>query len=133
MTIREKPVDPFGRLGARERELMTALFALGNRASAEDVRGQLSDAPTLSTVRVMLGRLEKKGFVSHTQEGARYLYSATTTAAAAGRAHRQLHLKTFFGGSRLDMVLSFVREGSWTAPELAELRRAIDRARKGKS
>src|SRR5687767_3840579 len=48
-------------LPRREREIMNALFALGNRATAEEIRARLADPPTGSSVRVMLARLEKKG------------------------------------------------------------------------
>ena len=61
------------RLTRREREIMNAVFALGNRASAEDIRGRLSEPPGDASVRVMLTRLEKKGFLKHQQEGLRYL------------------------------------------------------------
>src|SRR5687768_15306497 len=57
------------RLGAREREIMNAIFALGNRASVDDILARLVDPPSYSTVRVMLTRLEKKGYLQHTQEG----------------------------------------------------------------
>ena len=59
------------RLGARERELLDTIFALGNRASAEEIRARLSNPPGDSSVRVMLARLEKKGFLKHRQEGVR--------------------------------------------------------------
>jgi hypothetical protein len=49
-------------LTRREREIMNALFALGNRASAEAIRVRLTDPPSDSSVRVMLARLEKKGY-----------------------------------------------------------------------
>ena len=49
------------RLTRREREIMNALFALGNRASAEEIRARLTNPPGDSSVRVMLARLEKKG------------------------------------------------------------------------
>ncbi len=62
---------------------MNALFALGNRASAEDIRARLTDPPGDSSVRVMLARLEKKGFLKHQQDGLRYIYSVTTSPAKA--------------------------------------------------
>jgi predicted transcriptional regulator len=79
----KKPKIVRERLGARERELVDAVFALGNRASAEEIRAHLVNPPGDSSVRVMLARLEKKGFVKHQREGVRYLYSAT--ASPAGR------------------------------------------------
>jgi predicted transcriptional regulator len=60
--------DPLSR---REREIMNAVFALRNRAFAEDIRDRLTNPPTHSAVRVMLARLEKKGCLKHVQEGAR--------------------------------------------------------------
>jgi len=43
-------------LTRREREIMQAIFALNNRASAEEIRSRLSDPPSDSSVRVMLRR-----------------------------------------------------------------------------
>ena len=119
-------------LGAREREIMNALFALGNRASAEEIRARLATPPSDSTVRVMLARLEKKGYLRHTSEGLRYIYSATVSPAAAKRSALQQYVRTFFGGSLAQMVTALVRQGSWTEEELAELQAEIARARKEK-
>ena len=56
-------------LTRREREIMDAVFALGNRASAEDIRARLTDPPGDSSVRVMLARLEKKACLKHELDG----------------------------------------------------------------
>jgi hypothetical protein len=61
------------RLTRREREIMNAIFELGNRASAEEVRSRMPSPPSYSSVRVMLTRLEKKGVVKHEEEGLRYI------------------------------------------------------------
>jgi len=74
------------KLSRREREIMNAVFALDNRASAEDVRARLTHPPSYSAVRAMLVRLEAKGHLRHTEDGARYIYSATTSPAAARRS-----------------------------------------------
>src|SRR5688500_4028369 len=73
------------RLSRREHEIMQAIFALNNRASAEEIRARLSDPPSDSAVRVMLTRLENKGLVRHQSQGVRFVYSATTPPAAAKR------------------------------------------------
>src|ERR1051326_3264927 len=117
-------------LTRREREIMNAIFSMGNRASAEDIRARLINAPTDSSVRVMLARLEKKGYVKHQQDGPRYLYSATVSPAAAKRTALQQLLKTFFGGSLRQMMTALVSEGAWSDEDLAALRAEIDRARK---
>lgn len=119
-------------LTRREREIMNAVFALGNRASAEDIRGRLVNPPSDSSVRVMLARLERKGHLRHSQEGLRYLYSATVSPTAAKKSALQQYAETFFGGSLAQMALALVKQGSWTPDELDALRSEIDRARKDK-
>ena len=120
------------RLTRREREIMNAVFALENRASAEDVRAKLSAPPSDSSVRVMLARLERKGFLRHQQDGLRYIYSATTSPAVAKRTALQQYLHTFFGGSLRQMMTALVREGSWDDDDLDALKAEIERARKGR-
>jgi len=118
------------RLTRREREIMNAIFALENRASAEDIRARLLNPPGDSSVRVMLTRLEKKGLLKHQQDGLRFIYSATISPAVAKRTALQQYLQTFFGGSLGQMMTSLVSEASWTDEELATLRGEIDRIRK---
>src|SRR5579862_9986582 len=117
-------------LTRREREIMNAIFALGNRASAEDIRARLSNPPGDSSVRVMLARLEKKGALKHQQDGLRYLYSATVSPAVAKRNALQQYLQTFFGGSLGQMMTALVAEAPWTDEELDALKSEIDAARK---
>jgi len=108
---------------------MDAVFSLGNRASAEEIRARLPEAPTDSSVRVMLARLEKKGCLKHRQEGLRYIYSATTSPSAAKRTALQQYVQTFFNGSLRQMMTSLVAEGSWSDDDLEALRNEIDRLR----
>jgi BlaI family penicillinase repressor len=118
------------RLTRREREIMNAVFALNNRASAEEIRLRLTTPPSDSSVRVMLTRLEKKGFLKHRQDGLRYIYSATTSPAAASRTALQQYLHSFFGGSLKQMMTALVADSSWTNEELDQLKGEIDRVRK---
>ena len=122
-----KTTEPLTR---REREIMNAVFALGNQASAEEIRGRLANPPGDSSVRVMLARLEKKGCLKHHQDGLRYIYSATTSPAVAKRTALQQYVQTFFGGSLRQMMTALVTEASWTDDELDALKDEIDRVRK---
>jgi predicted transcriptional regulator len=117
-------------LTRREREIMNAVFALGNRASAEQIRARLAEPPTDSSVRVMLARLEKKGVLKHQQDGLKYVYSATISPAAAKRTALQQVVRTFFGGSLKQMMTALVADGSWSDDDLDGLRAEIDRVRK---
>ena len=109
---------------------MNAVFALGNRASAEAIRARLTSPPSDSSVRVMLARLEKKGYLKHQQHGLRYLYSATTSPAVAKRTALQQYVQTFFGGSLRQMMTALVAEASWSDDDLEAVRAEIDRVRK---
>lgn len=114
----------------REREIMNAVFALDNRATAEGIRARLSDPPSDSSVRVMLTRLEKKGYLKHQKDGPRFIYSATAPTASARRGALREYLETFFGGSLKQMMTALVSEAAWSDDELDALKKEIDRVRK---
>jgi BlaI family penicillinase repressor len=120
------------KLTRREREIMDAIFALGDRASAEAIRERLTDPPSYSAVRAMLVRLETKGHIRHREEGLRYLYSATTSRAAAGRSALQQLVRVFFDGSPRETATALLKQENWTDDELDALRAEIDRVRKEK-
>ena len=117
-------------LTRREREIIDAVFALGNRASVAGLRSRLTDPPGDSAVRVMLGRLERKGAVRRQAEGPRNIYSATVTPAIAKSSALQHYLQTFFGGSLTRMMKTLVAESSFSEAELDDLRLEIERVRK---
>lgn len=118
------------RLSRREREIMHALFALGNRASAEEIRARLVDPPGYSAVRTMLARLEAKGHLKHVEEGARYIYSAKTSPRKAKTTALRHYLDVFFGGSRARLVTALLEDERWAPEELDELEEIIARARR---
>jgi predicted transcriptional regulator len=126
------PTPSASHLSRREREIVNAIFALGNRATASEIRERLSNPPSNASVRVMLRRLEEKGFLRHTQDGLRYLYSATTSPRVEKRNALQQYVDTFFDGSLRQMLTALVREGSWEEGDLEALRQEIDKARKEK-
>jgi predicted transcriptional regulator len=109
---------------------MNAVFALGNRASADEIRERLTNPPGDSAVRVMLARLEKKGCLKHEYDGPRYIYSATISPTVAKRTALQQYLQTFFGGSLRQMMTALVTDASWTDDDLDALKNEIDRVRK---
>lgn len=81
----------------------------------------------------MLARLETKGYLRHRKDGPRYIYSATTSPAAAKRAALQQYLQVFFGGSLRQMMTALVRDEAWSAEDFDVLRAEIERVRsKGK-
>lgn len=123
---------PHHKLTRREREIMDALFALGDRATAEDIRAQLLEPPSYSAVRAMLVKLETKGFVRHREEGLRYVYTPTKSRASAQRNALQKIVRVFFGGSPGQTVTALLKQETWTDDELDVLRTEIENVRKGR-
>jgi predicted transcriptional regulator len=117
-------------LTRREREIMDAVFAMGNRASAEQIRESLINPPSDSAVRAMLARLEKKGYLKHQYDGPRFIYSASVSPGVAKRNAVRRLAQTFFGGSLPQMMAELVAEESWTDSDLDAMQAEIDRARK---
>src|SRR5215471_6412908 len=121
---------PHEKLTRREREIMDALFALEEGASAEDVRERLTDPPSYSAVRAMLARLEAKGFVRHREEGLRYVYFPTKSRASAQRSALDKLVQVFFGGSPRDTVTALLDQEHWTDEELESIQAQIEQVRK---
>jgi BlaI family transcriptional regulator, penicillinase repressor len=121
---------PHEKLSRREREIMDTLFALGDRASAEEIRERLSDPPTSSAVRAMLARLERKGYVRHREERLKYVYVPTKSRASAQRTALSKLVRVFFAGSARETATALLKQENWTDEELDALRSEIERVRK---
>jgi len=85
-------------LGRRERQIIEALFKRG-RATVSEVLSDIAEPPSYSTVRAMLGKLEKKGYVRHIEDGPRYLYLPAVPTERARQSAMNNLVETFFQGS----------------------------------
>lgn len=92
------------KLGRRERQILEAVYRRGS-ASVNDVIAELNDPPGYSAVRAFLRILEQKGHLTHTQEGAKYIYHPTTPRPPVAREALHKLMETFFGG-RPEQVVS---------------------------
>jgi predicted transcriptional regulator len=124
------PTAPQEKLSRREREIMHALHALGDRASVEDIRQRLTEPPSYSAVRAMLVKLEAKGHIRHREEGLRYIYSPTVSRPSAQRKALQQLVRVFFGGSPGQTATALLKQEVWSDDELDALRAEIERVRK---
>ena len=69
------------------------------KASVAEVRQDLPDPPTYSSVRGMLGLLEDKGHLRHEQRGLKYVYLPSQDPRQVRASALKHMVKTFFGGS----------------------------------
>ena len=120
------------KLSRREREIMDVLYALGNQASADEIRERLSDPPSYSAVRAMLVKLEAKGVIRHRAVGLRYIYAPTTSRAVAQKKAVSQLVRVFFRGSPGETASALLKQESWSDAELDTLRAEIDRVKKSR-
>lgn len=118
-----------GGFSRREREIMDALYALG-QASAAQIHQALPDAPSYTAVRTLLTILEKKGHVRHSNDGVRYLYEPVAARDAAGKSAIQTLKKTFYDNSVEQLVAALLTEEDIAPEELDRLAQLIDKARR---
>ncbi len=115
-------------LSRRERQIMDVLFRLGE-ATVADVRKELADPPSYSSVRKLLGVLEEKKLVSHVQDGPRYVYRPTIGKERARRSALRRLRDTFFNGSSEQVMAALLDDAGKSQAELDRLAELIDRAR----
>ena len=94
-------------LSRRERQIMEAVYAAGE-ATAADVRGAIPDAPSDSAVRTFLRLLVDKGHLRHKRDGLRYVYSPVKQKHHAGKSMLRNVVRTFFGGSVEQAVVTLL-------------------------
>lgn len=118
----------------RERQIMDVLWRLGE-ASVEEVRAELPDTPSYSTVRTLLGRMEKKGHIVHEERELKYFYAPALPRARARESAVSRLLSVFYDGSVAAAVSGLVGAGGedLSDEELAAIERAIERARANRS
>jgi BlaI family transcriptional regulator, penicillinase repressor len=123
--------NPLSQLARRERQIMDVIYARG-QATVAEVLDDLADPPTYSTVRAMLGKLEKKGFVKHEEHGPRYVYLPTLARHKASATALERTVQTFFDGSATKAMAALLDENAFdiTNEEMDRMADLIQAARK---
>jgi BlaI family penicillinase repressor len=117
--------NPFTDL---EQAIMASIWRRGS-ATAEKVREDLAPKHTLkeSTIRTLLGRLEKKGHLKHSVDGRTYVYSSVEGPQSfAVKAVRQL-IERFCAGSAEQLLVGMVDDEVLDAGQLRRLADEIDK------
>jgi predicted transcriptional regulator len=109
-----------------ELRLMKMLWRRGESAVGDLVAAMPeSDVLAYNSVLTTIRILEKKGYVSHRQEGRAFIYSACVAEDDASKVEVRHVLQRFFGNSREKLLLSLLGDEEITAAELQRLRNAI--------
>jgi predicted transcriptional regulator len=118
-------------LSRRERQIMDVVYAM-SEATAQQVRGEMPDPPSNTSVRTIMRILEEKGHLRHTQRGREYVYRSTRRQKRVGQSAMRRVVRTFFSGSIEQAVAAHLTDPSTQLDrkQLDQLSKLIDEARK---
>jgi BlaI family penicillinase repressor len=117
-------------LTRRESQIMEILYRR-RRATVEDIRAELPDAPSPSSVRKLLEIMIDRGLLAREYEGPRYVYFPAVKPEDASRSALKQLVRTFFNnspGSAIAALLD-IRSTQLSAAEYRELSNLLRRAR----
>lgn len=109
---------------------MDVIYQLGE-ASVTEVRERLDDPPTYSSVRTMLGHLERKGLLKRNRSDVKHIYQPVQTKKRASRSALRAVFDTFFPKSPGEALAALIDDSAekLSADDLDRLEEAIRRAR----
>lgn len=118
------------KLPDAELDVMLVLWRYRSPVRTSQILGDVRDARnwSLSTLKVLLGRLADKGFVEVTRQGRFTLYRALVSEADYRRQETQGLLKRYYKNSVKSMIAALVEEESLSGEELSELEELIRKA-----
>jgi predicted transcriptional regulator len=118
------------RLSRRERQIMEAMYRLGE-ASVAAVQEELPDTPDYHAVRVAMAKLEEKGYLNHRQQGRRYIYTPEIPHDEAKRSALGHLVHTYFSGAPSEALLTLLNMSAdaLSDDDIAELEAWIAQAK----
>ena len=119
-------------LTRRESQIMEILYRR-RRASVEDVRAELPDAPGPSSVRKLIDIMIDRGLLEREYDGPRFVYFPAARVEQASRSALKQIIKTFFDnspGSAMAALLD-MSSSSISDDEYKRLSALLKRGRKG--
>lgn len=117
-------------LTRRESQIMEILHRR-RRATVEDIRAELPDAPSPSSVRKLLDIMIDRGLLAREYDGPRYVYFPAVKPEEASRSALKQLVRTFFNNSPGSAIAALLDIGSTqlSADEYRQLSNLLKRAR----
>ena len=117
-------------LTRRESQIMDILHRR-QRGSVEDIRSELPDAPTPSSVRKLLEIMIERGLLAREYDGPRFVYFPAVKPEEASRSALKHLVRTFFNNSNSSAVAALLdtADGSLSDVEYKRLSALLKRAR----
>lgn len=101
------PVD----LTRRESQIMAILYRR-RRATVEEIRAELPEAPSPSSVRKLLEIMIERGLLGREYDGPRFVYFPSASPDAASRSALKQLVRTFFNDSPGSVVAALLETSS---------------------
>ncbi|MEZ6067054.1 MAG: BlaI/MecI/CopY family transcriptional regulator [Planctomycetaceae bacterium] len=79
-----------------------------------------------ATIKTMLHRLVRKGVLTYSQDGNRYVYRARARRADCVKLAGRSFLQRVFGGESSELVAHFLKTSRLSAEEIDRLRNILD-------
>ncbi len=117
-------------LTRRESQIMEILYRR-RRATVEDIRAELPDASSPSSVRKLLDIMIDRGLLAREYDGPRFVYFPAVKPEDASRSALKQLVRTFFNGSPGSAIAALldIRSTQLSAAEYRELSNLLKRAR----
>ena len=117
-------------LTRRESQIMEILHRR-RRATVEDIRAELPDAPSPSSVRKLLDIMIDRGLLAREHDGPRFVYFPAAKPAEASRSALKQLVRTFFDNSPGSAMAALLDLSSTrlSGDEYRRLKALLDRAR----
>src|SRR5207244_6870703 len=109
-------------LTRRESQIM-AILHRRHRATVEEIRAELPDASSPSSVRKLLEIMIERGLLAREYDGPRFVYFPSTTPEDAGRSALKDLVRTFFDNSPSTAMAALLDTTSETALSDEEYKR----------
>ena len=120
------------KLPPRERQVFDVVCARG-QCTASDIEDAIDGAPSNSAIRMMLSRLERKGFITHRVVDQKYVYSVALPERKVKQSALRHLTDTFFKGSPIGAAAALIGMSDKVTPEeLDQLEHLIAKAREEK-
>jgi len=122
-----KPSTPSSaKISEAEWQVISVLWETSPAGSADIVRRlQQTTEWSPKTIKTLLSRLVKKGFIATEQHGNRYLYSPKATREETVQQESRSFLSRVFQGDGASLLLHFARSTELSQEQKDELRQLL--------
>ena len=115
------------RLSAKEEEVMEHIWQLGECTPREVLMLYAEPRPLLNGIQNTFQSLERKGYLTHRQQGRGYLYEPIVEKRAYGHTKLGSFIDRYLDGSVKELVTFFAREQKLSPDDLKDIIAEIER------